>query len=233
MPDLSPAANRLLAALPAREYRRLRPGLEPVALAQKQVLYQPGDRIRWAYFPGGGVVSLVALMSDGSRTEAGVIGREGVVGVPALLGGGTSPFQAIVQNAGDAVRMDAGALRTEVTRGGALRRLFDLYFDALHTQVGQLAACNRLHTVEQRYCCWLLMTQDRVGAERFSLTQEFMAQMLGTNRTGVTEVAGRLQREGLIHYLRGKLAVRDRPGLEATACECYRAIRRRYERLLG
>ena len=220
-----PPANLLLAGLPRRDHRRLLPRLAEVALEHAEVLFEPGEPMRHVYFPESGIVSLVAMMRDGSMAEAGMVGREGLVGLPVFLGTGASPFRAVVQVPGTARRMDAAAFRAEVKRAGTLNGLVHRYVNAFVVHLGQSSACNSHHSVEQRCCRWLLLAQDRVGAGAFPLTHEFLAAMLGVRRTGVTEVAGNLQRAGLIRYSRGRVEILDRKGLEAAACECFRVIR--------
>ena len=220
-----PAENLLLAALPVKEYRRLLPQLERVAMPFAEILYEPGDVIRHVYFPNDSIVSLLSVVAERSTLEVGLVGNEGMAGVPAFLGVGASPNRALVQGAGTAMRMRAGALRTESERAGPLRRLLHLYTHSLLIQVSQTAACNRFHLAEERLARWLLMTHDRLRSDEFPLTQEFMSNMLGVRREGVSKAATALQRDELISYSRGHIRVLDRAGLEAAACECYRVIR--------
>ena len=222
-------ANRLLGALPRREYQRLLPRLAEEELEHAEVLFEPGEAIRYVYFPESGIVSLVALMRNGSMAEAGMVGREGVVGLQVFLGTGTSPFRAVVQAPGTARKIEAGAFRTEVKRARTLARVLHRYTHAFLTHLGQSSACNSHHSVEQRCCRWLLLAHNRLGADEFPLTHEFLAAMLGVRRTGVTEVAGNLQRAGLIRYTRGRIQILDREGLEAAACECFRVIQTAYD----
>lgn len=224
--------NRLLAALPPEEYQRLSPYLESVPLDLGQVLYRPGEPIEYVYFPHHSVVSLVMVLEDGSTAEVGLVSGNGMVGVPVVLGSHVSLNLAIVQIADGATRMPADRLRTELQQRGSFQSLLLRYVQALLTQVSQTAACNRLHRLEARLARWLLLVQDAVKAEELQLTQEFIAQMLGVRRTGVTEAAGALQQAGLIHYNRGKITILDRKGLEALSCECYRVIEDEYDRLL-
>jgi CRP-like cAMP-binding protein len=217
--------NRLLAALPARDYKRLAVYLTVVPLEQGAVLHEPGEVIQHTYFPESGLVSFLALMEEGVTVESGMVGYEGFVGHPVLLEGQYSPFRAVVQIAGAARRIEVAALREELSPRGPLTRLLARYLCAFLTQLGQTAACNCRHTVVKRCCRWLLEAHDRIGADEFPLTHEFLAAMLSVRRTGVTEVAGALQRAGLIRYRRGRVAILDRPGLEETACCCYRVIR--------
>jgi CRP-like cAMP-binding protein len=227
----TPPANQLLAALPRREYRRLLTRLTPVPLEHAATLYEAGEEIRYVHFPESGLVSLVAPMPDGAVAEAGIVGREGMVGMPVFLGRNTSSFRAVVQVPGEAHRLDAGALRAEVKRVRALADLLHHYLHAFVTHLGQSSACNSRHSVEQRCCRWLLLAHSRLGMDEFPLTHGFLAAMLGVRRTGVTEVAGNLQRAGLIRYSRGRVTIRDRKGLEAASCPCFRVIEEEFAAL--
>ena len=220
-------ANRLLASLPRDTYRRLEPGLAPVALAFGEVLHEPGAPIRDVYFPGRSVVSLLTVVDKHSALEVGLVGREGMVGIPLALGIGVSPVRALVQGAGSALRMSAARLRESLQASPALRHGLHRYAGALMAQITQTAACNRFHRVESRLARWLLMTRDRVGAGEFHLTQEFLAHMLGVRREGVTGAASALQRRGLIGYRRGDIRIVEHAGLEAAACGCYALVRQR------
>ena len=231
--DSVPIENRLLAALPTNEYQRLVPHLELVKLSIHQVLYEPNEPITHVYFPHQALVSLVTSMEDGSTIEVGLIGSEGMVGIPVILGGNMANNRAYVQVAGGAMRMNANILKTEFNRGGPLQTLLLRYCQALLTQVSQSAACNRFHTIEKRLARWMLLVQDSVGSDEFPLTQEFIAQMLGTRRSGVTEAAGTLQKAGMLRYTRGRITIVNREALEATACECYRVISDEFTRLLA
>jgi CRP-like cAMP-binding protein len=220
-----PIANRLLAALPRGEYRRLLPELEQVAMPFAAVLYEAGGLIRHVYFPNDSIVSLLSVVADRSTLEVGVVGNEGMAGIPVFLGVGTSRNRAIIQGAGTAMRMKASVLRREAEGAGALRHLLHLYTHSLLTQVSQSAACNRFHLVEARLARWLLTMHDRLRSDEFRLTQEFMSDMLGVRREGVSKAAGALQKDGLINYSRGRIKILDRAGLEAVACECYVVVR--------
>jgi CRP-like cAMP-binding protein len=225
--------NRLLAALSTPEYQRLRPHLEPVSLTFKQVLYEAHTPLAYAYFPHTGVVSMVTILADGTAIEVGMVGNEGMVGVPLLLGAERMPVRTFVQVPGEAVRVAAAAFRAAVSQPGPLLALLHRYTQALLVQLTQSSACNRAHPIAARCARWLLMTHDRMDTTQFPLTQEFLSQMLGVRRAGVSEVAAKLQKAGLIRYSRGQLTVVDRAGLEAAACECYRVIREEYARLLA
>lgn len=217
--------NRLLAALPTDDYERLQPHLKLMTLPLRYVVYEAGDPITDVYFPRHAVISLVATLEDGSTMESGLIGREGMAGMPVLLGGTTKAHRAFVQIAGDAWRLKATVLRTEFDRGGALQKLLLRYFQALFTQVAQAGVCNRFHTTEERLARWLLIMADCVQSDAFPLTQEFIAQMIGVRRAGVTVAAGALNHAGLIHYTRGHIEITDRDGLEDFSCECYSVVR--------
>ena len=225
--------NRLLAALPPEDAARLLPQLAPVSWALGDVLYEPDRLMAYLYFPTTAVVSLIYTMLDGTTAEMGLVGQEGVVGIALFMGGDTTPNRAIVQVAGEAFRLPAPALRTEFQRGGAVQGALLRYTQALITQISQTAVCNRLHAIEQRLCRWLLLTRDRVPTDQVQMTQEFLAHMLGVRREGVTVAAQHLQEAGLIRYTRGHITILDRPGLEATTCECYQVVRNEFTRLLG
>lgn len=226
-----PLENHLLAALPDADYRRLRQELQPAPLSLGQVVYESGQELDHVYFPTSCVVSLLYTMRDGSTAEMGLTGKDGMVGVALFLGGNTTPNRAVAQIAGMAFRMRADVLHDECARVGRLHRLMLLYTQALITQISQTAVCNRLHTIEKRLCRWLLLSHDRVQADELPMTQEFIANMLGGRRESVTVAAGRLQEAGLIHYARGRIAIVDRKGLEASVCECYQVVKDETDRL--
>lgn len=226
-------ANRILANLPSADYQRVRSKLEPILFRQGQSLHEVDGPIAHVYFPRSGVASVVARMDEGGTVEVATIGNEGVVGLAAYLGDGRSPMEVFVQIPGEAVRMDADAFRHEIRGGGALRDGIRRYAQALLTQVGQSAACNRVHSIDERCARWLLMSHDRIVGDEIRLTQEFLAQMLGVRRAGVSRAAGLLKRRKLIDYRRGRIHVLDRKALEKAACECYAFIRTHHERLVG
>jgi CRP-like cAMP-binding protein len=228
-----PAGNRILDAFPREVYERLRPGLEVITLASRDVVYEPHGPIPHVYFPTTCVVSLLAIMGDGSMHELTTVGREGMIGLPVFLETATAPYRTITQIPGDTLRLDADKFREALGRSAAATRLLHRHAQVLFNQVAWSTACGRAHRTEQRCARWLLMTYERVGAGQFSLTQEFMAQMLGVRRAGVNQAAGALQKAGLIRYTRGRITVLDRTGLEAASCECYCFIRDEYERLLA
>ena len=227
-----PPANRVLAALPGAVYERLVPELQPVQLSLKQILYQPNGAMPHVYFPLSAVTSLIVSMQDGQAAEVATVGNEGMVGLPVFLGAQTFSGQAFTQLPGEALRMPSAVFKEEVSRDGSLHEVLRRYTQALFMQVAQSAACNRLHSIGQRCARWLLMAQDRAGAEQFPLTQEFLAQMLGVRRASVSEVTSRLQRQQLLRYSRGIITVVNRAGLEGVACACYAIIKREYDRLL-
>ena len=225
--------NRILKRLPTAVIRRLRKGMRLVELTQWDALYEPHERCKYVYFPETGMASILSVLKDGTMTEVSTVGNEGMVGLPVFFGAKTSARRAFWQVQGSAYRMDAAVLRRETRKCGALSEALLRYTQALFTQVSQLATCNRLHSIEQRCCCWLLLTHDRVAGDEFDLTHEFLSEMLGTRRAGVTEVAATLQRAGLIRYTRGRVTILNRRGLEKMACECYATVRREFDRLLG
>jgi len=224
--------NCLLDALAPDDMARLRPHLELVLLSQRQVLSEPRKLIEHAYFPRQGFVSLVQPMADKSMVEVGIIGREGFVGSPVLLGAGTSPVMAMVQAPGEALRISASVLRKEAADSGELSGLLLRYVQALHVQVTQTAACNGRHALAERLARWLLTAHDRVAGDDLPLTHEFLAMMLGMRRSGVTVAVGALKEAGLIDNGHARITILDRPGLEAAACECYRTVQGEYEDLL-
>ncbi|WP_018509394.1 Crp/Fnr family transcriptional regulator [Thiobacillus thioparus] len=224
-----PASNKLLAALPHPEYRRLLASLEPITLAFGEVLYEPGDVVRYVYFPNDSLISLLTLVDPPLALEVGMVGHEGMVGVSLALGVSLSPVRALVQGAGTAMRMKAAPFRKELRHSLALQRQVGLYAHELMIQIAQTAACNRFHVVEARLARWLLMTRDRVGSDHFHLTHEFIGHMLGVRRVGVTHAAHAIKQRGLIDYSRGNIDIIDGPGLEASACSCYRRAKDSYQ----
>ena len=231
-PHLKQHANQLLAALPPKDYARLRPGLTTVPMRLKQSLWEPNQPIEAVYFPIDAVASILAL-TDGHSVEVGTIGNEGFVGLPVFLGATSSTGRAMVQVAGKGERLDIAVFRREAHRAGRLRQLMERYTQAFMSQVSQSTACNRAHSIGQRLARWLLIVQDRVGRNEFPLTHEFLGQMLGVRRATVSEAAAVLQRKKLIGYHRGVVTIRNGPGLERAACECYGIVRQEFERLLG
>ncbi len=228
-----PAANRLLGLLNPGDYRRLRPHLHPIALTYRRSLYRARKPIEFVYFIETGVGSLVNTMANGQAAEVGTIGNEGLVGLPLVLGDDRAPTSVYVQVPGAGLRMKASLFEKELARSATMRTVMLHYAHASFNQVAQSAACNQFHSLEQRCCRWLLMTHDRMQSDEFLLTQEFLAMMLGVQRTGVTAAAGALQRAGLIRYSRGNVTIVDRRGLIRRSCECYGVSKKEFDRLLG
>lgn len=218
-------ANSLLAALPRQDYQGLLAELEPVTLTYGETLYQPGERIGHVYFPGDAQVSLLVVVRGGKALEVGLVGREGMVGMPLAMGVDDSPVRALVQGTGTALRMEAGSFRDALAACPPLQRELYRYAYAKLAQARQTAACNRFHAVPARLACWLLMTHDRVRSDHFHLTHEFLAGMLGVRRSGVTNAATDLQRRKLISYHRGDITILNRKGLAAASCPCYEIVR--------
>jgi CRP-like cAMP-binding protein len=227
---LSPAANRILATVPGREYQRFSGQLQPVNLKFGQVLYEPGKAIRYVYFPLNCLISLLTAVDKRRTLEVGMVGSEGMAGMPFILGMGVSGVRALVQGAGDALRMSASAFRVEFERTSALQQALYRYTYALMAQISQTAACNRFHDAEARLARWLLMTADRVGADEFLITHEFLAHMLGLRRVGITEAASTLKRHHLIDYQRGHMRILDKKGLKRASCSCYQIVKTVFER---
>lgn len=224
--------NRLLASLPERDAQQITANAQRLSLSLKDVLLEPNEPITHVHFPLSGVMSLVLDTQEGS-VEVATIGNEGMVGTPLLLGSDRSPTRGFCQVPGDVLRVSAEDFKAALLRSSALHDLLHRYTQALINQISQSVACNHMHPIEQRMCRWLCMTHDRVGIDEFSLTQEFLSQMLGVRRPSVTVVAGMLQKAGLIAYNRGRISVIDREALEAGACECYRTVRDEFDRLFA
>jgi CRP-like cAMP-binding protein len=227
------SSNGLLGALPRKDRQHFIARSDEVALVLSEVLCEPGDRIRHVYFPTDGFVSLVASIDPSSHLEVGLVGCEGMVGTPLVLGVATSPLQALVQGAGSSLRMDAASFHRELAQCPALQNTLDHYLYVRMTQLANAVACNRFHVIESRLARRLLMTQDRVRSNAFHITHEFLAPILGVRRVSVTKAATSLQKRGLISYSRGNLAILDRPGLMAASCGCYQADLETYNDLLG
>jgi len=225
--------NRLLASLPAADFERLAGALTPVSLTLKQFLIEADEPIEAAYFIETGMTSYLAYLEGGEALEVRIIGREGMVGLPLILGVDRATIGAMIQMEGAALRIGPAALRQAFNESEALRNRLLRYMQALHAQVSQTAVCNNRHTLEERLARWLLMAHDRAGCDQFAMTHEFMAMMLGVRRSGVTITAGALKQAGLIYYRNGQMNVLDRLGLEAAACECYGAVQHQFEQLLG
>ena len=229
----APPLNRLLGLLSPRDYERLRPHLHRMPLRYRQSLYRARKPIGFVYFIETGVGSLVNTMANGDAAEVGTIGNEGVVGLPILLGDDRAPTNVYVQVPGAGLRMEASLFEKELARSASMRIVMLHYAHAFFNQVAQSAACNQFHSIEQRCCRWLLMTHNRMQSDEFLLTQEFLAMMLGVQRTGVSTAAAALQRAGLIRYKRGDVTIIDRAGLIRRSCECYGISKKEFDRLLG
>jgi CRP-like cAMP-binding protein len=225
--------NHVLLRLPEEELARIQPQLEAVDLACGAILFEPDSDIPHAHFMNSGMASLVAVTEDGSSVEVGIVGSEGMVGSPVLMGSSRLPYRGVMQICGQSLRMRGETLKRELERQGKLRDLLLRHAHALHVQICQSAVCNRFHSLEQRLCRWLLVTRDRVQVENFPLTQEFLACMLGSTRVAVTVTMGVLQRAGKVSYRRGGITILDEKGLQDASCECYRTIKREYERLFS
>jgi CRP-like cAMP-binding protein len=227
------ASNRILASILPAEYLRLAKQLVPVTLKFGQVLYEPGKAIKHVYFPIDCLVSLLTTVDRHRTLEVGMVGHEGMAGMPFILGVGVSGVRALVQGAGRALRMDAATFRIEFDRNAGLQQALYRYTYALMAQISQTAACNRFHDTEARLARWLLMTSDRVGSHAFDLTQEFLAHMLGLRRVGVTEAASALKSRKLIDYTRGRLKILDMVGLRQASCSCYQIVNAVFARAQG
>lgn len=228
----NPKQNHLLDAILVAEFERLSPNLEHVALPLGKVLYESGGVLEHVYFPTNSIISLLYVMENGAAAEIAVVGNEGILGISLFMGGDTTSSRAVVQSAGHAYRLKAQLLKDEFKRGGSVQRLLLRYTQALITQMAQTAVCNRHHSVEQQLCRWLLLSLDRLASDELTMTQELIANMLGVRREGVTEAAGRLQRDDIINYSRGRITVLDRPKLEKRSCECYQVVKAEFDRLL-
>jgi CRP-like cAMP-binding protein len=229
---LDPRANGLLRALPDADWARWEPHLERVGMSLGQVIYESGRPLSHVYFPIDAIVSLLYVMENGDSAEIAVVGHEGIVGIALFMGGESTPSRGIVQSAGRAFRMSASVIKEEFDRSGSVMHLLLRYTQALITQMAQTAVCNRHHTVDQQLCRWLLLSLDRLRGNQLVMTQDLIANMLGVRREGVTEAAIKLQKSGLISYVRGHITMLDRAGLEKRTCECYSVVKKEYDRLL-
>jgi len=229
----APVVNRLIGALPRADRQRFLASCTPVELGFAEVLGEPDDRIRHVYFPTRSLISLVMAIDHGANLEVGMVGNEGMLGIPLIFGVDASRLRSIVQGSGTALRMEARQFRRELARSPALLRLLQLYVYVVVSQLAQTAACTRFHVVEARLARWLLMTQDRAHSKQFHVTHEFLAFMLGVRRVGVTKAATALQTARLIRYHRGNVMVLDRAGLEAASCGCYAADKAIYTQVMG
>jgi len=222
--------NRILACLPPKYFERLRSQLKPVSLPFGHVLYEPGETIRHVYFPIDCLISLLTAVDKRRTLEVGMVGNEGMAGMPFVLGVGLSGVRALVQGGGDAWRMPSAPFRVEFDHNPPLQQALFRYTYALMAQISQTAACNRFHDAQERLARWLLMTRDRVGSDEFAMTHGFLAHMLGLRREGVTEAASVLKKSGLINYIRGKIHILDVAGLRTSACTCYHVVKQVYRR---
>jgi CRP-like cAMP-binding protein len=233
MPDSqTPQLNHLLAALPAAEREHIYPHLQLVEMPLGKIVYEPGDVLRYAFFPTDCIVSLLYVLEDGASTEISIVGNDGLIGLTLFMGGGTSPRRAVVQSGGHAYRLLGQTLRDAFHRNATIRLLLLRYTQALITQMAQTVVCNRHHSLDQQLCRWLLLSLDRLPSNQLTVTHELIANMLGVRREGVTVAIGKLQALGAISHSRGHITVLDRPALESLSCECYAVVKREADRLL-
>ena len=225
--------NHLLSELPVEEFDRILPHMIPVTLPLGKVLYESGDQLDFVYLPTTAIISLLYVMENGSTAEIGVVGNDGILGIALFMGGNTTPNRAVIQSAGNAYKMKAKDLMEEFSRGGKFHNMLLRYTQALITQISQTAVCNRLHTVEQQLCRWLLLSHDRLDSNKLVMTHDLISNMLGVRREGVTLAARKLSVRKLLKNVRGTMTILDRPGLEKACCECYEVVNTEYERLLG
>ncbi len=225
--------NHLLAAIPADEFDRLKPSLDPVRLTLGEVIYESGEQLEYIYFPTTAIISLLYIMENGSTAEIGMAGNDGLVGIALYMGGSTTPNRAVVQSAGNAFRLRSKALKFEFGLGGIFQNILLRYTQYLMTQISQTAVCNRLHTVEQQLCRWLLINYNLLQTNQLIMTHDLISDMLGVRREGISIAAGNLQKQGLIKYVRGTITILDPKGLETVGCECYGVVKEEYDRLMG
>ncbi len=225
--------NYLLAALTVEDFERVVGKLDLVLFRLGDVLYESGERMENVYFPTTAIISLLYIMQNGATAEIGVVGNDGVVGIALFMGGETMTNRAVIQSAGEAFRMKEKDLKAEFARGGRFQALLLRYTQALMTQISQTAVCNRLHTIEQQFCRWLLLSHDRLNSDKLVMTHDLISNMLGVRREGITLAAKKLAAQHLIENNRGTITVIDRQGLEDAACECYAVVNEEYNRLLG
>ena len=233
MPDITPRQNRLLAALPDKNYLRLLPKLERFELKFAENIYETGDVIEHVYFLETGIISLLSAVEGRSLLEVGIVGSEGFIGLPVFLGVKISNNRALVQGAGYALRMKTADFLEECDRDSALTKILQSFTHSLFVQISQSAACNRFHSIESRLARWLLMTGDRMKSDEFQITQDFLSNMLGVRREAVNKAAKNFQQQNLIVYNRGNLTILDRANLESNACACYEIIRKDNETFLN
>ena len=225
--------NYLLRSLPTSEFQRVVPHLELVSLSLGKVMHESGSQMDYTYFPTTAIISLLCIMENGSTAEIGIVGNDGLLGIELFMGGETATNRAVVQSAGQALRMKSRELKTEFTLGGPFQRLLLRYTQALIAQISQTAVCNRLHTVEQQLCRWLLLSHDRLTSDKIVMTHDLISNMLGVRREGVTLAAQKLVARKLIKSVRGPMTIIDRHGIENAVCECYKVVNDEYTRLLG
>lgn len=230
--DVDPKRNQILAALPETDYQRLLPHLTSVPMPLGWTMSESGDHVRYVHFPTDGIVSLVYRLEDGSSSEVALVGNEGIVGISIFMGGESMPTFTTVQNAGHAFRLDRATMKREFELGGKLQKLSLLYTQALISQTAQTAVCNQHHSIEQQLGRWLLMSTDCLQSDDVAVTQELIANMLGTRRESVSAAAGAMQKAGLLTTRRGHITVTDRKKMEARSCECYETVKDEYRRLL-
>ena len=225
--------NYLLASLSIDDFKQLEPKLEPVSFKLGEVLYEARGRMAHAYFPTTAIVSMLYIMENGATAEIGIIGNDGIVGNALFMGGETTTSRAIIQSAGDAIRISAKDLKAEFAKAGRFQNLLLRYTQALMTQISQTAVCNRLHPIEQQLARWLLLSHDRLQSDELVMTHDLISNMLGVRREGVTIAAKKLAHKKLIKNIRGTIIMLDRQGLEKEVCECYEIVNKEYNRLLG
>jgi CRP-like cAMP-binding protein len=228
----TPLRNQLLSALGTEEFKRLSVNLEPVEMPLGQVLHEPGDQLKYVYFPTTAIVSLLYVLENGASAEIAVVGNEGILGISLFMGGDTATSRAVVQSAGDGYRLKSKFIKEEFGLSEQMMKLLLRYTQTLISQMAQTAVCNRHHSLEQQLCRWLLLSLDRLESNELAMTQELIANMLGVRREGVTEAAGKLQRLGIIQYQRGHITVINRPSLENLCCECYQVVKNEFDRLM-
>ncbi len=225
--------NFLLDALSEADFERVKSKLESVSLKLGEVLYESGEKMDYVYFPTTAIISLLYIMENGATAEIGVVGNDGIIGVSLFMGGDTTTSRAIIQSAGSAVRMKVTDMKAEFALGGRFQELLLRYTQALMTQISQTAVCNRLHSIEQQLCRWLLLSHDRLDSDKLVMTHDLISNMLGVRREGITLAAQKLATRKLILNSRGTMTVIDRQGLEDAVCECYKVVNEEYNRLLG
>lgn len=231
--DKEISVNHLLAALPAKEFDLIKPKLKPVSFELGESIYEFGEKMDYVYFPTTVIISLLYIMENGATAEIGIVGNDGLLGIALFMGGETTTNRAIVQSAGDAFKMSAEDMKAEFAKGSTFQKLLLRYTQALMTQISQTAVCNRLHSVEQQLCRWILLSHDRLQNDKLKMTHALISNMLGVRREGVTLAAQKIAKKKLIKNSRGTITIIDREGLENAVCECYTVVNIEYNRLLG